>query len=48
MSHAGGLDRIKTAELSWGLTAMTLAGAWRFHRRHPRPPGGARDGRPAQ
>jgi hypothetical protein len=27
MSHPGGLDRIETAELTWGLTAMTLAGA---------------------
>jgi len=27
MSHHGGLDRIETAELTYGLTAMTLAGA---------------------
>jgi hypothetical protein len=27
MSHPGGLDRIETAELTYGLTAMTLAGA---------------------
>ena len=27
MSHPGGLDRIETAELTYGLVAMTLAGA---------------------
>jgi hypothetical protein len=27
MSHPGGLARIETAELSYGLVAMTLAGA---------------------